>query len=248
VPPPPVNQQSFDMSSSSAPQILVHDAARGGLARYWPSLIPAHRLDALLQTLRDDTPWVQETTTMYGKTTVAKRKSAAYADHPGLRYNYGGANHEVRGWTAALLELRDMADAAAGVAAPSNYAVLNYYKDGQDMIGMHSDKERDLVRGAPILSVSLGAARDFVLKPNATFHQHDARTLVSVELASGSLLSMEGTLQSHYKHGLPVRKRCKQPRINITFRRVKEPVARGTKRARDSSDVGPASKRAKRES
>ncbi len=97
-----------------------------------------------------------------------------------------------------------------------NFALVNYYRDGTDYIGFHSDKEGDLVAGAPIASVSLGAERDFILMSNKNSAQK--HTLL---LQNGSLLFMRGNTQRNYKHSVPKSKvLLKEPRINITFRMI----------------------------
>ena len=44
-----------------------------------------------------------------------------------------------------------------------NELLVNWYRDGSDYIGPHSDDERELVKGAGIYCISYGATRDFVL-------------------------------------------------------------------------------------
>lgn len=69
-----------------------------------------------------------------------------------------------------------------------------------------------------IASVSLGAARRFVMK-----HREDASKVLSLDLPHGSLLVMAGATQRHYRHALPRSARVDAPRINLTFRRVAGP-------------------------
>ncbi len=96
------------------------------------------------------------------------------------------------------------------------------YNDGHDHMGEHRDDERELDPACPIASVSLGAARDFI------FRHKDARTgssklqikPVKLELAHGSLLLMNYPTNTYWYHSLPVRKKVKMPRINLTFRRI----------------------------
>ncbi len=88
--------------------------------------------------------------------------------------------------------------------------------------------------GSPIVSISLGAKRDFLLKPN------DGGKTMTVALAAGSMLTMEGTTQQYYKHSVPPRKRCKAPRINITFRHVVKKRARADD---DGDEEGPPKKK-----
>jgi alkylated DNA repair dioxygenase AlkB len=45
------------------------------------------------------------------------------------------------------------------------YVLANKYDDGNKKIGLHSDDERGLDAGAPIISYSLGTSRRFVIKP-----------------------------------------------------------------------------------
>ncbi len=206
---------------------LIKDTERGLRVRHWPHFYEAARARETFNVLRDTLPWEQEEVVMMGKKTKAARLTATFGDHAGLSYGYAGVKKGALPWTPLLAKIKAEADAAAG--ATTNYAVLNLYRDGHDHIGWHADKEADLVSGAPILSFSLGAERDFLLKPN------DDGETVKVTLGSGSLLTMEGTTQQYYKHSVPKRLRCKTPRINITFRQVVDRTAgaAGQKRARE---------------
>jgi len=92
------------------------------------------------------------------------------------------------------------------------YAQLNYYRNGEDYIGWHTDKE--LSDGDIIVSLSLGATRTF------QFHQISNKdNKYELELEGGSLLIMNSAAaKSEFKHQLPKRKKVKEGRINITFR------------------------------
>ena len=95
-----------------------------------------------------------------------------------------------------------------------NYCLLNNYPDGASNIGMHADDERDL--NGPIASVSIGAERFFDFAS-----QNDPSDKLRLTLQHGSLVVMGGDTQKNYKHGIPVQKRIKDRRINLTFRVVK---------------------------
>lgn len=117
-------------------------------------------------------------------------------------------------WHAELLKMKENIEKQFG--DKFNFALVNYYRDGTDYMGFHSDKEGDLVAGAPIASVTLGAERDFVLMSNKTPTQKH-----SLLLQNGSLLFMRGNTQKNYKHSVPKSKvLLKEPRINITFRLI----------------------------
>jgi len=115
-----------------------------------------------------------------------------------------------------------------------NYAYLNFYRDGNDHIGFHSDREEQLEEGSTIASLSLGATRDFVIRhikdtKLAQEMKEDYLRLEALEkakqtisLKSGSLLLMKKLTQKVYHHQVPKRTKVKSPRINITFRHIRE--------------------------
>jgi len=46
-----------------------------------------------------------------------------------------------------------------------NGALVNWYEGGEEGMGAHADDEADLVKGAPIYSISLGTGRVFRVHP-----------------------------------------------------------------------------------
>ena len=137
--------------------------------------------------------------------------TAWYAD-AGLTYSYSGVTHHAVAWTATLADIRRRVEQAA--QTPFNSLLLNYYRDGNDSIGYHTDAEPELGVNPAIASISLGAVRQFVLKHIKT------RDKLSLDLAHGSLLVMGGTCQHHWVHGVPKTKPAVGPRINLTFRNI----------------------------
>ncbi len=179
--------------------------------------------DALFERLRSETPWQQERSRM----GPFPRLTAWYAD-TGLTYSYSGVTHEALPWTATLAAVRQRVEAAAclpspnrgrgaggeGAAARFNSVLLNFYRDGQDSIGYHTDAEPELGVNPAIASISLGSVRQFVLK-----HIKSGEKL-KFDLAHGSLLLMGGTCQHHWVHGVPKTKATVGPRVNLTFRNI----------------------------
>ncbi len=93
-----------------------------------------------------------------------------------------------------------------------NSCLVNYYRNGDDYIGWHSDDEQKSYILNPIFSVSLGDARVFQLKNKET-----GKT-TNIELGNGSLLIMYGDqLQIKYQHRVPKTK-SDTGRLNLTFR------------------------------
>ena len=111
-----------------------------------------------------------------------------------------------------LAELRDIAQEITG--KPFNALVLQFYRDGQDGVGWHSDDDVCVEKHPTLVSMSFGESRGFWVRHKT---QHDER--YKFELHHGDLLVMCGDMQEHYVHKVP-KEKDKGPRINLTFRYV----------------------------
>ena len=96
--------------------------------------------------------------------------------------------------------------------------LINYYRNGKDRVAWHSDDEKELGKNPVIASVSLGAERKFKLR-HKKFKENQLKH--EVLLANGSLLVMSGTTQHHWMHEVPRTAKPIGPRINLTFRVIK---------------------------
>jgi alkylated DNA repair dioxygenase AlkB len=114
--------------------------------------------------------------------------------------------------TPLLAELRSAVEAVTG--GRYNSVLLNYYRDGADSMGMHSDDEPELGPDPHIASLSYGAARTFILR-----RKRDKKT-VRIALTDGSLLLMGNGLQANWQHGINKTAKLVGPRVNLTFRYV----------------------------
>jgi alkylated DNA repair dioxygenase AlkB len=109
-------------------------------------------------------------------------------------------------------------------------------------MGWHADDEPELDPAAPIASLSLGAPRDFRLRPRPSPRRrpgaglppgYDPQANTSAEaqtdlcapfnipLQTGDLLVMEPPTQLWWQHAVPRRLRLRQERLNLTFRVVR---------------------------
>lgn len=172
----------------------------------------------LLAELTATIPWQQQPIKLFGKEIMQPRLTAWHGD-ASATYRYSGLTLPPRPWTPALLQLRRQVEAAAG--AQFNSVLLNLYRTGQDSMGWHADDEPELGPEPSIASVSLGAVRNFRLKPRDQVHTSHAP--VSLPLASGSLLLMRGPTQQYWLHALPKTARTQEPRLNLTFRYIIPP-------------------------
>lgn len=106
---------------------------------------------------------------------------------------------------------------------PWQGALVNFYYDGTSYIGKHSDDERDLISGAPILSFSFGAKRTFRIREKAT-----DKIKAEVETENRSMIAMCGEMQKEFTHEIPKINGKKGlavgKRVNITVRCLKSIV------------------------
>lgn len=191
-----------------APQTLLDDRARRSLVRFWPCFLDEFECDGLSAALAL-APFEAERPVIFGRAIAVRRESCAFGD-PGVRYRYSGLVREAAPWPAALAAVVARLDALLGVRF--NFALVNRYPDGDAALGWHADDEADLAPHRPIASLSLGATRDFQMRPRG------GRTALSVALSHGSLLTMEGETQRWYQHQVPRRARVRDPRVNLTLR------------------------------
>jgi alkylated DNA repair dioxygenase AlkB len=150
---------------------------------------------------------------VYGKQHRTPRLTCWAAD-PGCSYRYSGLQQAIHPWTAELETLRQLLLDQLGVRF--NSLLLNRYRDGADRMGWHADDEPELDDQAPIVSLSLGAARDLRFRP-----RRGGEAPFAINLADGDLLVMDPPSQRHWQHALPPRARVRQERINLTFRVIR---------------------------
>ena len=179
---------------------------------FWGQVDLGRPYDSLLKELIDTTDWRQEEITVYGKSYLQPRLSAWHGD---LSYSYSGIRLEPLPWTPTLLDLKARVEALT--EHEFNSVLLNYYRDQNDSMGMHSDDERELGSQPAIASLSLGDERTFLLKHKT---RKDLKT-VKLALPAGSLLLMRGDTQQYWRHGINKETCLCGPRINLTFRAIR---------------------------
>jgi alkylated DNA repair dioxygenase AlkB len=169
---------------------------------------------ALLAELLVDTPWRQETITLFGKTHQQPRLLAWFGEE-NAHYRYSGKTYQPQPFTPLLADLRQRLEDLAD--APFNSVLLNYYRDQRDSMGLHADDEPELGREPVIASLSLGEERVLYFRPK---RERDLGAL-DLTLPSGSVLLMRGATQDNWKHGVRKLTRSCGPRLNLTFRYVR---------------------------
>lgn len=182
--------------------------------RLHPRWLSASQSEQYITTLIDELNWQQRPITLFGKTHQIPRLESWYGD-PQAVYRYSKTTYYPHPWHPVLLSLRQRL--AQFCQAEFNSVLANYYRDGQDSMGWHSDDEPELGDRPVIASVSLGAPRAF------HFRHKQTRSTHKVELTSGSLLVMSGDTQRNWQHAIHKSRRPLKPRVNLTFRLVQVP-------------------------
>ena len=116
-------------------------------------------------------------------------------------------------WTPELLSIKEKVEYYTGTTF--NGVLLNYYRDGNDSVAWHSDKDTIPGLKTEIASVSIGAERNFDFRNKSNHKQQ-----YSIKLEHGSLLLMKGDLQQFWEHRIAKSKIPMKGRINLTFRKV----------------------------
>src|ERR1700744_482808 len=179
------------------------------MLEYWTGLFSKEESDRYLQKFMAEAPWKQRLQKMWDKEVLTPRLTAWYGER---------LEEEPIPWTPELLEIKARVEPLAGVKF--NSVLLNYYRDGNDSVAWHSDKENVLGRRPVIASVSFGQVRSFDIR-----RKSDHKEQYSVRLEHGSFLLMKAGLQEAFEHRIAKSVRPMKARINLTFRVVKHAAA-----------------------
>ncbi len=156
--------------------------------------------------------WQHHDITIFGKKIPQPRLTALYAVND-LPYSYSNLTLIPEKFTSELLEIQQKLNVQTG--KDFTHCLANFYRDGNDSMGWHSDDENALGIDPVIASVSLGGVRNFQLK-----HKNIKDEKFKLDLEHGSLLLMAGSTQHFWKHQLPKTKKQVTSRINLTFRTI----------------------------
>lgn len=187
--------------SASPPTDGIDLLGSGGDLRLYRGWLSPARADATLAAIRASTAWHAERRKMYDRFVDVPREQAWFGDD------------RERPFPPHLQTLRLELEALARTSF--SYVLLNRYRDGNDGVAWHSDRE---IAGLPkpiIASLTLGVTRPFDLRPKA-----DRTRVLSVDLDHGDLVVMRGEAQTRYEHRIAKDRRVRGERINLTFRQL----------------------------
>ena len=185
------------------------------LLEYKENFLSREEANRLEEHLLQTAPWEQRTQKIYDKTVITPRLTAWYGDdkksHESADNNTSGTNP----WTLELLALKERIEQEFGYRF--NGVLLNLYRDNNDSVAWHRDKESRYGKRPVIASISLGQTRNFDFRKK---DHHQSK--YSLPLPNGSLLIMKGDLQENWEHRIAKSTVHMKERINLTFRLIHE--------------------------
>ena len=174
-------------------------------ATSWVDVCRTHLLgaDKVLDVVLGAVPWQCGRRFMYDR----------MIDDPRLSYRPA----RPRGGQPELVPHPVLARVREGLAARYGVtlgaAAFNYYRDGDDSVAPHGDRELRDTDDTLVCLLTLGACRPFRLRP----HGRSGGPTHDVAPGSGDVLVMGGACQMGWEHGVPKVARA-GPRISATWR------------------------------
>lgn len=175
------------------------------LLEYIPGFIDRATSDRLLEKFIGEIPWQQTTQKLWDKEYLTPRLTVWYGDTTRIA--------PILPWSPELQAIREKVEAVAGITF--NSVLLNHYRDGNDSVAWHSDKESIMGSQPVIASVSFGQVRSFDIRNKVDHKEH-----YSVKLEHGSFLLMKAGLQENWEHRIAKSPKAMKARVNLTFRLV----------------------------
>jgi len=201
---------------------VLHDDHRRTFVAHRKQVFPAETLREWWRLLENEISWRRPSTgevTSEGEDVLLPRSTAWLTGEAcKCKYEYGKVKVDPQKMAPWFQEITDRVSRECGLVTRPNSCNANYYENGMQAVGWHSDDERlfnAVHQDSLILSLSLGATRSFELAA-----KDKPMEIIKIPLANGDLCTMEGLCQKHYRHRVPRQKALRGPRINLTWRWV----------------------------
>jgi len=165
----------------------------------------------LLKKFISELPWESMIIKMFGKDTKIPRLQCWIGDK-GCEYRYSGKQLNRQIWSQDLIMIRKKIYKELKI--DFNSVLANYYRDGKDSMGWHSDDEKELGPNPTIASISFGGERDLVFRNKIT------KETLAIPQTNGCLILIDGETQRNWQHSIKKTRKVIGPRINLTFRNI----------------------------
>ena len=182
----------------SQPRVFVNDES-GGIV-YYPGVFSAAESAMLFERFERTLPWAQESMWMYDKTVSVPRLIARFLPGETMPEELADVQRRVEAFLGERFTSCSVQD----------------YRSGADSVAWYSDHTEELIDRPTIAVLSLGAAREMLIRTKAR-----PRRTFSCDLDPGSLFVMSGRAQDFWEHHIPKVPRAIAPRISIAFRQRK---------------------------
>ena len=146
---------------------------------------------------------------VFGKICHQNRDVGFFSDES-IGYKYSGYMAESIPLTSALKTLLDIVNEITN--NNFNGILVNYYCDGTQTIGAHSDDESELGKNG-VVAISYGTNRKFRIRDKVT-----KKILKDIDLENGDMVHMGGDFQKEFTHEIPAQRKIKDFRYSFTFR------------------------------
>jgi alkylated DNA repair dioxygenase AlkB len=154
--------------------------------------------DTVFDSLAGEARWQQRTVTMWDKQVLEPRLTAGWSTD---------AAHV----PPLLAQMCRLLSARYAVGFDSVW--VNLYRDGQDSVAWHGDRNRLVMDRPMVATVSLGARRRFLLRRRGSSRiEHELRP------GAGDLVVMGGECQQEWEHTVPKTARVVGARMAVTIR------------------------------
>ena len=202
------NMKGYNNIVTTDNKYYLNDVDKIGLVEYYPNFLKTKKADSLYQYMKDNIPWEHGIYKMFGKDIKTPRLLWAMRNkNSDIKDSYTVT--ESSEWTDNIKKIKKKVEKKIGKKI--KYAQFNFYRDGNDYIGWHTDSE--IKEGHLIASLSLGQSRLFQFKGIKTTDMHQ------MFLENGSLVIFDiDAGKKLWKHRLPKQSKLTEGRINLTFR------------------------------
>ena len=175
---------------------------------FYEKFIKSKKSKKLYDNIIKNLPLEQGTYNMFGKEVKTPRLLWAVRDKDfDIKKSYKITESST--WNKKIEKIKTKVEKV--INKKIKYAQINYYRNGNDYIGWHTDSE--VIEGDLIASLSLGVTRKFQFKSISKKEQYE------IELTDGSLIIFdESAAKLDWKHRIPKQKNINEGRINLTFR------------------------------
>ena len=189
-------------------EIVAHNDLK---IRIEDNFFNSNQSDELLNKLIKNLSWESMMIKMFGKDLKIPRLQCWIGDE-GCDYKYSGKKLNRQDWSSELLQIRKKI--FKDLKIDFNSVLANYYRDGKDSMGWHSDDEKELGPNPTIASISFGSER------NLYFRNKITKETISIPQAHGCLIVIDGKTQKNWQHSIKKTQKIIGPRINLTFRNI----------------------------